>query len=71
MCRAIRPAVAPAPCPCSSLTRDTTAWCNTCWLQLCDLERDLTPDLPRDYTARDVLVAALLHLNIQANHPTA
>jgi hypothetical protein len=70
MCRVIRPAPAPAPCPCSSLTRDTTQWCNTCWLQLCDLERDIAPDLPREPSARDILVTALLHLNTNTNHPT-
>jgi len=61
MC-AVYTAPAHAPCPCSAATHDTTAWCNACWLELCDLERAITPELPHDYTAHDVLVAALAQL---------
>jgi len=67
MVHPIRPKAAPAPCPCSSLTRDTGQWCNNCYLELHDLERDITPNLPTDYTTRDVLMAALMYLNINAN----
>jgi len=55
-------ALATVPCPCAALTHDTAAWCNACWLELCDLERAITPELPHDYTSHDVLVAALAQL---------
>jgi hypothetical protein len=56
----------PPPCPCAALTRDTTQWCNRCWLQLHDLERNVTLELPREYTLQDVLVAALREQAIAA-----
>jgi len=64
MCRAISHAPENCPCPCAALTRDVTQWCNGCFIVLCELERNVSLELPRAYTIHDVLVAALREQSI-------
>jgi hypothetical protein len=66
MCRAISHAPANCPCPCAALTRDPSQWCNGCYIVLHELERNISLELPREYTVHDVLVAALREQSIGA-----